>query len=88
MNLNNTSDFNSILKAAVGLGILHVSVNTKRVKAKALFSLLANTYGDLSYRRFHVEILNRAYGLAFINAAKMQLAARLDKGASATPKPA
>lgn len=73
MNLDNPSDFNAALNKAVNLGILHVSVLAKRVKPKALINMIEKHFCQtIKYRNFHLEIMNRAYGMAFINQTKME----------------
>jgi hypothetical protein len=73
MNLDNHNDFKQVMRAAVNLGIFHVETGTRRVKVNTLIKILTcDAGGVLNYRNFHREILNRAYGLAFINSEKMR----------------
>lgn len=71
MNLDNTTDFNEALSSATTLGIVHVATCEPRVKSGRLLAILSARLGKFSYRRFHEEILNRAYGLPFTNQKKM-----------------
>lgn len=72
MNLDNQNDFNAALLASVNLGITHCAVNARRAAFGALIATLSAKFQQpINYRNFHREILNRAYGLAFIQAKKM-----------------
>lgn len=71
MNLNEPNDFNVALQSAINFGILHTGTLTPRISSEKLMNLIAVKHGSLAHRRFHIEILNRAYGLAFINQKKM-----------------
>jgi len=72
-SLDLDTNFNAATLAAVKLGIEHVSSGTKRVRSSLLMVLVSRRLVvQLSFRRFHQEILNRAYGLAFTNSMKMK----------------
>ena len=71
MNLDNEYDFRIALRTALELGEDHTEIGAKRVTANKLLAILTDKFGQMTLRRFHREILNRAYGLAFINAKKM-----------------
>lgn len=78
MNLDNQANFNLAVKAALNIGLLHTAFNQPRVKSKELVSLVQDQIGRFGYRNFHVEILNRAYGLAFTNAKKMKWVRKME----------
>jgi len=71
MNLDNHADFKAVLRYTVDLGIFHVEVCRPRVSWPVLIDILSSKFSKIGYRNFHREILNRAYGLAFVNAKKM-----------------
>ena len=78
-NLDDTDCFNAALRFSLDLGIKHVAAGTKRLKPGALLQHIATHVfkADVSRRQFHIETLNRAYGLAFTNASKMAYAKTL-----------
>lgn len=71
MNLDHLLDFNRAVRSALEIGILHVETSHRRVPGNKLMAILSGKFGAIGHRRFHVEILNRAYGLAFVNQKKM-----------------
>jgi hypothetical protein len=71
MNLDNEYDFRIALRAALELGEDHTEIGAKRVTNDKLLAILTDRFGQMTCRRFHGEILNRAYGLSFVNAKKM-----------------
>lgn len=74
MNLDNVQDFNSALQAAVALGISHAGQGSRRLKADEVMNYLGHRFNTkFGYRNFHREILNRGYGLAFVNRAKRKM---------------
>jgi hypothetical protein len=78
MNLDHPSDFNRASTLALQLGQSHVAAGQKKLSSDALVALVASKLCALghgmAYRRFHQEILNRAYGLPFTNATKLRWA--------------
>ena len=71
MNLDNAGDFNQVTLTAVRIGMAHAGMHAPRLTSNEIMVTLSRQCGQFQYRRFHEEILNRAYGLAFINAKKM-----------------
>lgn len=71
LDLDRDTHFNVAVNAAVALGMTHVASGASRVRSDKMVWLVAQKVGPMKYRRFHQEILNRAYGLAFVNAKKM-----------------
>jgi len=69
-SLDEHAVFNRYLRAALQLGILHVIQGRKRLPVDKLLAELAYNEGRFSARRFQHEILNRAYGLSFVNDQK------------------
>lgn len=76
LNLDNQKDFNSAIHTALSFGMLHVSTGQARVSGTRLLTLLSSplSCGPIRYRRFHLELLKRAYGLPFINQQKVNYA--------------
>jgi len=62
------------INTVVQWSIVSVGVNGKRASREQLMAQLARTHGPFQYRNFHREALNRAYGIAFTCAAKLNYA--------------
>ena len=77
--MNHTADnadfLATLLQDALYLGIKHAANGCKRKSSAQLIVMLVGRNGHFRYRNFHVESLNRAYGIPFTCAAKAQQAA-------------
>jgi hypothetical protein len=76
LNLDNQNDFRKAIQAALDLGFTDVISLNRRKSGDVLLKRLGSPFclGQFRYRRFHLELLKRAYGLPFINQQKVNYA--------------
>lgn len=66
-HLDDNSFFSRVASHALSMGFSHVGMGVKRLKPADLIAKLRRQFGAFGYRNFHIDMVNRVYGTAFVN---------------------